>query len=311
MNTRHVHQSDWRQSLADLSVALGLALLVHLAVAGLLWVGAMNWQPRKPPPVASFTLVDATPFVEAERQQRLSEDQERLAEQQAREAEQRLEQTRREEELRRAELERQRREGREQQQRQQVLEQQRQEQLRLEAERNRQVEQQRALDRARRAAEQERLRELEDLRRQRDQAERERREQEQRLAELADRREQKRREAEAAAEAERLRLARAQAENQQRRATLGEEYVSTIAELVRRNWIRPVTTRAGISCSVRVVQIPGGEIIDQAIVNPCNADDVTRRSILSAVERTAVLPYRGYEDVFEPEIQFNFTYDGP
>ena len=134
--------------------------------------------------------------------------------------------------------------------------------------------------------------------------------QERRLAELAEQREAERQRVAAEAEAERLRLAREQAEQAARRATLEEEYVATIAELVRRNWIRPATTNPGVQCAVQVVQIPGGDIIDQAIVSPCNADDITRRSIEDAVERTAVLPYRGYEDVFQREIRFVFRYDG-
>jgi len=81
-------------------------------------------------------------------------------------------------------------------------------------------------------------------------------------------------------------------------------------ELVRRNWRRPPTTDPGVRCTVRVVQIPGGDIIDQAIASPCNADALTRESILGAVQRVEALPYRGYEEVFEREIVFNFTYDG-
>jgi colicin import membrane protein len=65
-----------------------------------------------------------------------------------------------------------------------------------------------------------------------------------------------------------------------------------------------------VECSVRVVQIPGGEIIDASIVSPCNADDATRRSITAAVMRVGNLPYRGYEDVFERQITFVFVYDG-
>ena len=111
-------------------------------------------------------------------------------------------------------------------------------------------------------------------------------------------------------EAERLRLARERAEANQRRATLREEYVATIQELVRRNWLRPPTADPGVRCAVRVVQIPGGVITDQAIASPCNADPLTRESILSAVQRTEQLPYEGYEEVFEREIVFIFRYDG-
>jgi colicin import membrane protein len=61
---------------------------------------------------------------------------------------------------------------------------------------------------------------------------------------------------------------------------------------------------------VQVVQIPGGEVISSSLVGRCNADEATRRSILAAVDRAGVLPYRGYEDVFQREIEFIFRYDG-
>lgn len=295
----------WRDWLA----ALGLALLVHVAGFGLLWLGSLNWRPRQPPPQAPILLVDSAPIVEAVRRQREAEQRERAAERQAAEAEQRLEQARREEAERREALAA--RQQREQQERDRAaaLERQRQQQLERERAQAREVEARRQAEQARRDAEQQRLRELKELRRQREQAEAERQEQERRLAELAQRREQERRAQAAAAEAERLRLAREQAERAEQRASLRAEYVQTIAELVRRNWIRPPTTRPGVFCEVQVVQIPGGEIIDQAIAGTCNADEATRRSILAAVERTATLPYRGYEDVFEREIRFVFRYD--
>ena len=51
-------------------------------------------------------------------------------------------------------------------------------------------------------------------------------------------------------------------------------------------------------------------MISANIVGRCNGDEATRRSILAAVDRTGVLPYRGFEDVFEREIEFIFTYSG-
>jgi colicin import membrane protein len=58
------------------------------------------------------------------------------------------------------------------------------------------------------------------------------------------------------------------------------------------------------------VQIPGGEVISAAIAGQCNADEATRRSLVAAVERAGTLPYRGFEDVFQREIDFIFRYDG-
>jgi len=299
------HKPARRESPArDTLRALGMALGVHLAGIALLWLGSLSWEPKRPPQIApSFTLVDASPYLEAERQ-------DQLAEAQAEAAERRLEQARREEAERQQALVREREQDRAEEARQAALEAQRRRQLAREAEQARLAEEQQQIERERREAEQARLRELEQLRQRREEAQRDREEQERRLAEIAERREQDEQRQRAEAEAERLRLAREQAQASEQRATLRDEYVATIAELVTRNWIRPPSTQPGVRCSVRVVQIPGGEIIDQAIASPCNADPATRRSIVAAVERAAVLPYRGYEDVFEREIIFEFVYNG-
>ena len=93
-------------------------------------------------------------------------------------------------------------------------------------------------------------------------------------------------------------------------ATLGEEYQIAIQSLVTQNWLRPPTAQAGLNCTLKIVQIPGGEVISAAIAGICNGDQATRRSIVAAVERVGILPYRGFEDVFEREIDFKFIYDG-
>ncbi|MEX0916227.1 MAG: hypothetical protein WDZ60_10055 [Wenzhouxiangellaceae bacterium] len=297
-------------AIRDTVRALLLALAVHVAALGLLWLGSLSWQPHRPEITPSFTLVDAAPFVEAGRR-------EEIAEAQAAAAERRLEQARREEAERQQALQREREQERAEEERQAALERQRRQQLEREAEQARRAEQQRQqeqqqrqLDDERREAEQARLRELEELRRQREQAQREREEQERRLAELAEQRVQEEARQRAEAEAERLRLAREQAAAEERRGDLLDEYIATIAEEITRNWIIPSITDPGVRCDVLVIQSTGGYIVDQAIVSPCNADEATRRSILAAVERTAELPYRGYEDVFAREIVFEFSYDG-
>lgn len=303
-----------KQAIKDQLQALGLALAVHAGVVLVLIVGTWNWQSfeRDPPPVR-VTLVDTGPIIEQRRE-------EEAAERRAEEArQQELEQQRQEAERRRQqELERERAEAEAQQRAEEERRQQEQERREAEERRRREAderqrrieEERRQVEEERRRAEQERQRELEELRRQREEARREREKQERRLAELAERREAEEAERQAREEAERLRLAEQNAEAEARRATLKEEYISTIRELVRRNWTRPPTTDPGVRCDVRVVQIPGGEIIDATIVSPCNADDATRRSIQTAVLRVGELPYRGYEDVFAREIVFTFRYDG-
>ena len=277
-----------KQAIKDQLTALGLALAVHVGFLLVLLIGTWDWQPfERPTPPVRVTLVDMGPVVE---QRRAEEEAQRQREEEI-------------ERQRQAELQQQREE--EERRRQQEAEQQRREEAR-----RRQEEERRQIEEERRRADEERERELEDLRRQREEAQRRREEEERRMAEIAERRAAEDAERQAREEADRLRLAEEQAAEDARRATLREEYESTIRELVRRNWNRPPTTRPGVSCDVKVLQIPGGEIIDATIVSPCNADDATRRSITSAVMRVGAFPYRGYENVFAREIVFTFRYDG-
>lgn len=296
-----------KQAFLDGLVAFSLAVAVHLFFGGLLVVSAWEW-PRfdRPVPPVRVTLVDMAPMVEPPRPD--DGAAERAAAEQAERRRLELAEQREAEQERARQIERRERELAE---RRAAQEAERQRELELQRRRD---DERRRIAEQRRREEQERERELSELRERQEQARREREERERRLAELAEQQaaeEQARREQEqAAADAERLRLAQRQAEDDARRATLGEEYVSTIRELVRRSWIRPPTTRPGVECRVRVVQIPGGEIIAAEIVRPCNADAATRRSITAAVLRVGELPYRGYEDVFAREIDFDFRYDG-
>ena len=57
---------------------------------------------------------------------------------------------------------------------------------------------------------------------------------------------------------------------------------------------------------IRIVQIPGGDVIGVQIGSPCNADPVTRNSIEQAVQARSPLPYKGFESVFSSAIQFEF-----
>ncbi len=102
----------------------------------------------------------------------------------------------------------------------------------------------------------------------------------------------------------------AQSEAEGRIADLGDRYQLAVQQLVRENWLRPPTAKPGLRCILRIVQIPGGEVISAAISGSCNGDEATRRSIVAAVERIDALPYRGFEEVFAREIDFEFKYDG-
>jgi len=93
-------------------------------------------------------------------------------------------------------------------------------------------------------------------------------------------------------------------------SSLSAEYYAAIQNAVTQNWLRPDTAPPGLRCMLRIVQIPGGDVLSVDIASPCNADPQARTSIEQAVKRAAPLPYKGYEKVFQRTINFNFTYDG-
>ena len=87
-------------------------------------------------------------------------------------------------------------------------------------------------------------------------------------------------------------------------------YAAAIQGAVTQNWNRPDNAPSGLRCTLRIVQIPGGEVISAQVTAPCNADQATRNSIEQAVMKASPLPYQGYEPVFERSVNFNFQYDG-
>jgi len=154
--------------------------------------------------------------------------------------------------------------------------------------------------------ERQRAQQLEDIRRQRAEAARETQAQEQRLAQARE-----------AQRAEQIlnQPATDEPEGSPRPGAdvandLLSQYAGLIQEVVTQNWRRPANTPPGIRCSLRVRQIPGGEVIGVTIGSPCNADPLIQQSIIEAVERASPLPYMGFESVFQSSLNFNFRYDG-
>lgn len=187
-------------------------------------------------------------------------------------------------------------------------------QLRAEEEAREQEEQRRRAEQILLEQEEQRRQE-EEQRRQREREEQQRREREEQQRREREAREQAQREA--AEQAEREAAEREAAEQAARRAGSGgqdtgleAQYASAIQRLVTSHWLRPDTAQRGLVCSVRIVQIPGGDVLSATVVAPCNADEITRRSIEAAVLRAQPLPYAGFESVFQREITFRFRFDG-
>ena len=287
----------WPDIFAQLRAFAG-AIGVHVLMAALVVLGTMDWQPFRKPQLVGLTIEAVIVDTGEIKKQRDAAQQALEREQRKRERDTELEKQRQ------RELERKQ----EDQRKQQELEAQRKrdaqdrlQQLRLERERKLEDERQKQ------------QRELEKVREQREAAEKQRKLEAERLKQLEARKDQERQEQlrqQQEAEVQRRAEAEAREFRAGQTATKSDNYQAAIQAFVTQNWLRPPTAQAGLRCTLRIVQIPGGEVISAAIRGTCNGDEATRRSILAAVERGGTLPYRGFEDVFEREIDFIFIYDG-
>jgi colicin import membrane protein len=293
--------SFWQEFNARLR-ALSLAIGVHALMAALVVLGTMNWEPFRKPQNMGMTIeaviVDTGEIIkqrEAAKQAAEMEDRRRP---------------------RTDELERQKKREVEDKKIQDQEAEKRRKQLEVQKKRDAQDRLQKLRMERERKLEDERLkqqRELEQIRAQRQAAERQRKQDEDRLKQTEARRE---REVQDQQRLQREAMAQRQADAEAREfragqtATKSDNYQAAIQQVVTQNWLRPPTAQPGLRCTLKIVQIPGGEVISAAISGKCNGDEATRRSILAAVERGGALPYRGFEDVFQREIDFNFIYDG-
>jgi colicin import membrane protein len=172
--------------------------------------------------------------------------------------------------------------------------------------------QQQALLEEQQRKDEERKKQLADVRKQREAAEKALKLEQQKLAQLEDRQRADR----ATNEKQRVQaLADREADQAQTGAggqddDLSARYAAAIQSAVTNNWNRPDSAQAGLRCTIIITQIPGGDLLNVSVSSPCNADQVTRNSIESAVRKAAPLPYKGYEKVFQRSIRFNFRYDG-
>jgi len=277
--------------------ALGLALAVHVLMAAMVVLGTMTWKPFKPPTLTGMTIeavmVD-TGAIKKRREQAKQEAEKAAA--------RKVETDRRAKELKAREERQEREDAAEKKRQKDLATKKREEDLRLQKMRKKQEQ-----DRKDRLKKQQN--ELDQLRKKREEATRQRKIEEERLKQL---------DVHKQAEADAQRQLQAEADMQRQMAaefragqiaTKGDEYYAAIQSQVTNNWLRPPTARSGLRCRVKIVQIPGGEVISAAISGACVADEATRRSIVAAVERAGSLPYRGFEEVFQREIDFIFTYD--
>ena len=144
--------------------------------------------------------------------------------------------------------------------------------------------------------------ELERIRAERERTERQARQAEERLKQIADR--------EARQASERAAAAASSASPPPGRpdgdSGLAAKYAAAIQEAVRRNWRRPDNIPLGQVCRMYITQLPGGEVISVEFDASCPYDAQGRRSVEAAVRAAEPLPYAGFEPVFNRRLNFNF-----
>jgi colicin import membrane protein len=139
---------------------------------------------------------------------------------------------------------------------------------------------------------------LADIRKQREQASRELSMAEQRAQQLADAK---------ARQAVDISRPAPQPGNRGKDATLLAQYVAALQQAIARQWTRPESVQIGQRCRLSIRQLPGGEVVDVTISNPCPLDELGRQSVERAVLKASPLPYAGFENVFDRNLNVNFV----
>lgn len=147
-------------------------------------------------------------------------------------------------------------------------------------------------------------------------AEARKRAEERRQAEARKRAEERKLAAQRAAKARAKRIAQlrqalqedAQSNAHMRAALAG--WASEVKQRVEAAWIKPPSVRSNLSCTVRVVLVPGGSV-SHVSVGACNGDEAVRESIQAAVYRAAPLPAPPDPALYHEPLNFIFAPNSP
>ena len=128
----------------------------------------------------------------------------------------------------------------------------------------------------------------------------------QRLQQLAD--------AKAGSAAEQAALADAQASaspppgNNGVDTSLQAKYIAAIQAAIRAQWVKPDNVPEGALCRMTIRQLPGGDVMPNSVTfgSPCQFDDAAKDSIERAVMKAEPLPYAGFEKVFNRTLDIKF-----
>jgi colicin import membrane protein len=88
--------------------------------------------------------------------------------------------------------------------------------------------------------------------------------------------------------------------------SLKASYVRAIQAHVEQRWYEPPGVASGLSCTIYVTQIPGGEVVSMRF-GSCNGNAAVRQSIENAVRNASPLPPPPEPALFEREVELVFT----
>lgn len=88
--------------------------------------------------------------------------------------------------------------------------------------------------------------------------------------------------------------------------SLKASYVRAIQAHVEQRWFEPPGLATGLSCTIIVTQIPGGDVVGMRF-GSCNGNAAVRQSIENAVRNASPLPPPPEPALFEREVELVFT----
>jgi colicin import membrane protein len=128
-------------------------------------------------------------------------------------------------------------------------------------------------------------------------------------------------EAKAKAEAERAAAAKAKAEAEAKaaqeaaraKAAASQEAINNAIKAIRlkvnRSWIRPISTKSGLKCRIRVRLMSDGTVIEAEVISS-SGDEIFDRSAENAVNKASPLPVPQDKELFAKSFRsFTFTFD--
>lgn len=88
-------------------------------------------------------------------------------------------------------------------------------------------------------------------------------------------------------------------------------YSQALMARIREHWRDAGVVPTDAVCPVKVLQIPGGEVIGVEAMPDCPYDDKAKRSVEAAILMSQPLPYRGFERVFSRTLVLRFRANDP